>query len=349
MNFLMLRGQIPQDRNPQEIVFDKLEDVDDMWTQLFYAMLGPEDQGELWYCGGTRNKKFAENFVERWVPSYTSHFSSFIPDVTFCRGGFKEYIPILRRFPKALKMYYGAGRRFIPQDGFLDYDILLQDSPTQVEYAMKECPNISSVLFFKPAPDKLFYPIEGIEKEYDVCYPADGRPPRKGHDFIYSTVPGDLKILNLGFPTKRFKLPSNIDSYRVLKPELSKYMQKCKIGIVASTNGTGLFGLSYDSCPRIIPEMIACGLPIVVLDELEFWEDKYINSLISSRSSWATGELANRENFWDIVRMVLENRELYNPRKYYEENLTIKHAAGYLREKINNELIRRFSINENSF
>ena len=38
MNFLMLRGQIPQDRNPQEIVFDYISKVDDVWTWLFYRL-----------------------------------------------------------------------------------------------------------------------------------------------------------------------------------------------------------------------------------------------------------------------------------------------------------------------
>lgn len=322
----MLRGEVPQDRNPQEIVFDTLEEVDDMWTHLFYNMIKSTEYGELWYWGGTREKKFTSNFIERWVPSFQTYKNNFIPNVIFCRGGFPQYHSVLQRFPKAIKIYYGAGKRFLPQKGFLDYDIVLTDSYIQRDIIRKKFPKVKAVLFFKPAPDKLFYPLDGIEKEYDICYPADGRPSRKGHDFIYTTAPKDLKILNLGFPTKRFSKPSNITSYRVLKSELFKHIQKCKIGIVASTKGTGLFGLSYDSCPRIIPEIIACGLPIVVLDELEFWSDKYITSM--------TGRLANRDNYWDIVRDVLFNIDKYNSRKYYKENLTTKHASRYLRKQI---------------
>ncbi|GAG56051.1 unnamed protein product, partial [marine sediment metagenome] len=47
----------------------------------------------------------------------------------------------------------------------------------------------------------------------------------------------------------------------------------------------------------------------------------------------ATGELANKENFWDTVRAVLKH-DYYNPRKYYEENLSLNHAAEFLRQKI---------------
>ena len=327
MNFLMLRGQVPQDRDPQEIVFDTLEEVDDMWTHLFYGMVKDFEHAELWYWGGERYKKFKYNLIERWVPSFKHyHNDSFIPDVIFCRGGFPDYQAVLRRFPKAIKIYYGAGRRFVPQDSFFNYDLILTDSVAQRDKAQEIFPKTEVSLFFKPAPDNLFYPIEGIEKEYDIAYPADGRSLRKGHDLVYSTVPEELKLLNLGFPSEVFNSPDNVESYRVIRSELPWHLQKCHIGIVASTKGRGLFGMSYDSCPRVIPEMLACGLPIVVLDELEFWADKYITPM--------TGRIANRYNFWDVVKDVLVNKDCYNPRKYYEENLTTKHAAKYLRGKI---------------
>jgi hypothetical protein len=342
----MLRGQVPQDRDPQEIMFNYISEVDDVWTLLFYRLLDLKtehdngvlkfvDSGELWYWGGTRTKLFAPNFVERWVPSFDTYKSKFTPDVIFCRGGFPQYHAVLQRFPNAIKIYYGAGTRFLPQPGFDDYDIVLVDSYTQQKIVKEKFPKAKAVIFFKPAPDNLFYPLDNIEKEYDICYPASGEPTRKGHDFIYPTVPKDLTILNLGSPTKRFTKPSNITSYRVLKSELPKHIQKCKIGIVVSTKGTGLFGLSYDSCPRIIPELLACGLPIVVLDEVEFWSDKYIKSVVGSSTQCATGEIVGRKNFWEMVRYVLSNMDKYNPREYYKKNLTIAHAASYLRERIN--------------
>ena len=141
MKFLMLRGQVPTDRNPKEIVFDKIEEVDDVWSLLIYEMTSYEDQTELWYWGGNRSKLFAPNFLERWVPSFETYRNDFVPDVIFCRGGFQEYHPVLERFPKAIKIYYGAGRRFLPQPGFYDYDIILQDSPEQVEICKEKFPN----------------------------------------------------------------------------------------------------------------------------------------------------------------------------------------------------------------
>ena len=327
----MLRGQVPQDRDPQEIVFDYIPQVDDIWTLLFYQLLNLKtkhndkelkftDRGELWYWGGNRTKLFAPNFIERWVPSFETYKSDFIPDVIFCRGGFKEYHHVLKRFTNSIKIYYGAGRRFLPQSGFSDYDIILQDSIEQLEICRQRFPQISSSLFIKPAPDNLFYPMPEIKKEYDICFPANGAQDFKGHSTIYTTIPPQFTLLNLGNNPRNFKYPKNVTSYRVLKSEMPKHIAKCKIGIVAVS-------AEIDSCPRVISEILACGLPLVVLDTVRFWKEKYIVSGV-------TGELANRDNFWTVVRHVLDNIGSYAPRKYYKENLSLEIAAKFLRGKI---------------
>lgn len=314
----MLRGQVPQDRDPQEIVFNSLEEVDDVWTQLFYNMLSEEDKGELWYWGGDREKKFTNNFTERWVPNYNKYDNGFVPDVIFCRGGFQEYHSILKKFPKAFKIYYGAGVRYLPQSGFINYDLVIQDSPLQVLECTNKFPDLRSELFIKPAPDNLFFPT-GSSKEFDICFPADGRTKRKGHEFVYSTLPTKYKVLNLGYNCKFADKPINVTSYRVLKTDLPKEMSKCKVGIVTSVVNSG-GGL--DSCPRVLPEMLACNIPLVVLEETMFWTEKYITP--------ETGVIANRHNFWEKVDYVLNNLDEFSPRAYYMKNLSLKPAADYL-------------------
>jgi glycosyltransferase involved in cell wall biosynthesis len=113
----------------------------------------------------------------------------------------------------------------------------------------------------------------------------------------------------------------------VLRTEIAKHYAKCKVGIVTVNSET-------DSCPRVIPEMLACGLPIIVLDGVRFWRDKYIESATSSRSQSSTGEVVNKENFWSFVLFVLNNLNLYNPRQYYKYNLSLPVAAKFLRGKI---------------
>jgi len=322
----MLRGQVPTDRDPQEIIFDRLKYCDDMWTQLFYTLLY-DNYGELWYWGGHRNNLFASNFMERWVPSFDTYKSDFIPDVIFCRGGFQEYHSVLKRFPEAIKIYYGAGRRFLPQPGFSDYDIILQDSPEQVKKCSKKFPNSLTTLFIKPAADTIFYPMLQVKKEYDVCFPANGAQSFKGHKFVYKTIPENIKLLNLGNNPHKYKYPSNVTSYRVLRTDMAKHIAKCKVGIVAVNS-------DIDSCPRVIPEMLSCGIPIIVLDKVKFWKKKYIVGNV-------TGELTNKRGFWDTVQYVLENLGNYKPREYYKENLSLMKAADFIREKINEISIQR--------
>lgn len=335
MNFLMLRGQIPQDRDPQEIVFNKLNEVDDMWTLLFYSMMAEEDYGELWYWGGKRKKQFTTNFVERWVSNFHDYDPNrganakdpgFIPEVIFCRGGFPQYHSVLKRFPNAIKIYYGAGARFLPQPGFTDYDIILQDSEGQLKECEKKFPKALTTLFVKPAADNLFYPRD-CEKTYDVCFPANAAQDFKGHKFVYRTVPKDLSMLNLGNKPDRYKRPPNVDSKRVLRTHMAENICKCRVGIVAANS-------KRDSCPRVIPEMLACDIPVIVRRGTRFWVDKYVNNPYSSRSPYATGELTNDEEFWEVVRFVLHNIEMYSPRKYYDQYLSLSVAGKFLREKV---------------
>jgi len=318
MKILMLRGQVPQDRNPQEIVFDNIDECCDVWTQLVFAMTHEKDQTELWYWGGDRKHKFSNNFTERWVPSFKTYANDFKPTVIFCRGGFTEYHHILERFPQAIKIYYGAGARFLPLSGFTDYDIVLQDSPEQVKVCNSKFPELWATLFIKPAADNIFYQMDK-KKKYDVCFPANGAHTFKGHDFVYSTVPSDLKLLNLGNKSK-IKHPHNVTSYRVLRPKMAENIALCRVGIVAVQS-------KIDSCPRVIPEMLACGVPIIALNNVRFWREKYIVSGV-------TGELANKNNFWETVRHVLDDIDNYSPRQYYKRNLSLEHAAKYLRKEI---------------
>jgi len=314
MKLLFLRGQVPKDRNPKEIIFDAINKNDDWWTQLAYHLLDKEDYGEIWYWGGSRKQRFDYNFIERWIPDFNTYNSKFIPDVIFCRGGFKEYITVLNRYPNAYKIYYGAGKRFLPS-GYINYNLILQDSPEQLEECRKFFPNIKSTLFIKSAPDNIFNIDNSINKEYDVCFPANGTQSFKGHDFVYSSVPKDLKVLNLGLPSN-IKKPKNVISKRVLRKDISKEIQKCKVGIVCCRH-------EPDSCPRVIPEMLASNIPIIVLKDVRFWKDIYINKI--------TGKLASKKDFWKVVKEVLDNIDNYKPRQYYDSNLSLKNSSRYIK------------------
>jgi hypothetical protein len=318
MKFLFLRGEIPQDRNPQEIVFNTIEECDDVWTHLIFNMTQPEDQTELWYWGGKREHKFSNNFTERWVKDFSKYKNEFIPDVIFCRGGFKEYDVVLNRFPNAFKIYYGAGSRFLPRHKFKNYDLILQDSPQQLAESLKKFPNAQSSLFIKPAIDHMFKPID-CEKKFDIVFPANGKQESfKGHSFVFKNLPKKYSCLNLG-NSGSLNPPSHIKRKRALKTNMPENLQRAKVGIVCCS-------ASVDSCPRVIPEMLACNIPVVVFSETRFWQEKYITP--------ETGVLSNPKNFWNDVDYVLNNLEKFKPRAYYDEHLSLKKAAHFLLDKI---------------
>jgi hypothetical protein len=224
----------------------------------------------------------------------------------------------LKRYPNAFKIYYGACRRFLPQQGFNDYNLILQDSPEQIEICNNLYPKIKTSLFIKPACDNLFYPTE-IKKEFDIVFPANGTQEAfKGHKFVFSSAPKHYKIYNLG-NNGSILPPKNIVRRRVVKTDMSMNLQKSKVGIICCDS-------NIDSCPRVIPEMLACNIPIICFDDVRFWRDKYITP--------ETGILANRKNFWSKVDFVLKNLDSFSPHKYYSQNLSLKHAAKYILDLI---------------
>ncbi len=195
------------------------------------------------------------------------------------------------------------------------------DSPEQMATCRTMFPNMKTTLFIKPAPDNMFKPeggMLGIHKDFDVCFPANGTQSFKGHDFVYKTVPEDLKLLSLGFPSKR-PYPSNVIQRRVKRSTMPSEIQRCKVGIVCCEP-------TPDSCPRVIPEMLACGIPIVVLKGVRFWKDKYLTP--------ETGRMASKERFWDVVREVLANPGHFKPRRYYKDHLRLHKAAEHIRARI---------------
>jgi hypothetical protein len=312
----MLRGKVPKDRDYREIMFDDIASCDDMWTQLLYNMLGPKDRGEVWYLGlgKTRKVKLARNLVERWIADFRPYKSQFKPDVIFYRGGFDWYAPVHAKYPRVYSIYYGAGRRFVPRNPAITYDLILQDSPGQVSECLQTWPNVRTQLFIKPAADNIFKPMPQ-PKTYDVCFPANASQACKGHEFVYSTVPKNISVLNLGNRPDRYKRPRNVDTVRVLRTHMAENISKCRVGIVAAD-------AEYDSCPRVIPEMLACGLPIVALKDTRFWTERYITP--------TTGVLTSRSDFWDAVRHVLDNLDQYNPREYYLKHLSLPVAAKHI-------------------
>ena len=274
MNIVFLRGSIPpKNEHPEKLLYDNIENCEDNWTQLFYYLAKKMNaNGELLYQGGEKEIKIDNNFTERWVNKLKKYSPKIKPDLIISRGGFPFYDDFITKYPKAKKVYYGAGARFYPQTDFTNYDLFLVDSQKQ-RHEIKAKGKRAS-LFIKPAA--ILFKPHNVKKEYDICFMANAsQAVIKRHKLLLKSFSNTkYKILNLGNKDKSFiklakKLNVDItwegwDS----RKNLPKKISKCKIGICCSTN--------YDSCPRVIPEYLACGLPVVATNNMNFWHEKYI-------------------------------------------------------------------------
>ncbi len=310
MRLLFLRGKVPRDRDPQQIVFDRIEDCDDMWSQLAYSMLEPSDYGEIWYWGGKRNHKFADNYTERWIKNFKQTKHDFKPDIIICRGGFPQFDRVMERNPQALKIYYGAGKRFFPVSNFKNYDIILVDSLSQQKIVRSKF-RCKCEVFVKPAADNIFYPVIS-EKKYDVVFAPNMYSPRKRCEFFLSSVPESMRVVVAGDVGKSKVQRDNLTYIGwVTRCRMRNVYAQSKIAVCPSSGG--------DSCPRVIPESLACNVPVLVSEDVNLWKNKYINV--------QTGSIASVEKFFEELEAMLAKYLSYKPRAYYEQNLSLNIAA----------------------
>lgn len=297
MNFLFLRGRMERH---EECKWRSLEECTDMWTHLFAGVMKEKDFGTIVYSNGTRVQKYKNNFYEHWILKFKNYDQYNKPDVIIARGGFKEYIPLLKKYPNAKKVYYGANHGCIPEDG-IKYDLILCDSEEQVRKCQKHGLNGKS--FIKPAAPQ--FKFIDIDKKYDVGFSAVWpKDKRKNVTWVHKTVPEDLLMLQMGHACRA---PENVAVKYIVHNRMPKAINRCKVIIAPYTK--------EDSCPRIISEALACRVPVVALDTCQFWREKYPVDIVS------------KKYFWYVVRERLKGDNT----AIYDNELSVEKAARYLR------------------
>ena len=319
MKLVFLRGAVPPpNEHPEKLLYDSIEECEDMWTQLFYYLLEQLDaEGELLYETGGPERTFElGRFTEKWVESIGDYSPDFEPDIIICRGGFEYYDKFVMRYPAPKKVYYGAGERYYPQSSFKNYDLFLVDAPRQMKAAQaKTSARVS--LFVKPAAT-MFKPVD-VEKRFDVCFMANAAQGEfKGHkEFLKAMAGAGLRILNLGNTRRSYTDLADELGVDVewggwsLRKHLPSRISECKIGVCCS--------LRKDSCPRVIPEYLACGLPIIVTDSVDFWSDKYVTP--------QTGVMIPFTLLRQTVIDTLSRLDDFSPRAYYDKKIGMKRAV----------------------
>jgi hypothetical protein len=336
-SWLFLRGE--WDCRTQK----SIDDNDDMWLQLFMEITKDKEsmcdivfknqsgnigynctysQLNIEYEGNEGSKPAIHAFDDVSCKKNIGKIGRDY-DFIFSRGGFDYYLSILNEHQNAYKIRYGAGRRYMPESD-IKYDLVLVDTIDQKKEVLARYPDYNVHLWTKPAAKHFEY-MSGIKKEYDVCYIANEQQRAfKGVDWAYDTAPRDLKILHLGYHDS-LNPPENVTCKRVDRIDMPKWINKCKVGIVPYSN--------VDSCPRVIPEILACGLPIFAFDSVNVDFSKYVPC-----------NKTDENNIWNVVCLELQlmkdtaDRNKYshsNLAEYYNNYLSIEKAATHIKSLIN--------------
>lgn len=204
----------------------------------------------------------------------------FNPTVLFLKTlDWQRHRPLIERYPLAYKTVFEYGAPFKQYKLFHKIDKVL----IQQRFRVEECMDTTEVDWrkvivctygvdpskFKPLPSK---------KEYNAVLVADFRPKIKRNHLIieaWKDVPGKLLLL------ARVNQPGIYGEYElkcrgiieeldlgdrviiqdfVPHAELPQLLNKCKIGIMTSSREAG---------SRAQVEMLACGLPVVVMSDCE--------------------------------------------------------------------------------
>jgi len=300
----------------KECAYTSLDNCDDTWEELFASVVADEDTGKVLYSNGHRRVYYRDNFCVEWIHKF-SNYSGKEPDIIVARGGFKEYVPLLKEFPNAYKVYYGANHGCVPADG-IKYDLVLCDSEEQKLKAEKH--GYRAELFIKPA-SHIFKPVE-VEKKYDICFAAiHPEDERKNVAWVYKTKPKDISMLQLGHAPKKMKVPPHTKIKHIKREKMPKAMSKCRLLIAPYK--------SADSCPRVIPEALNCGLPVVALKGLQIWPDAYSLAEVDYHIFNVNGKICNKKDFWSYVKLRLDNKGTIRHNLF-----SIKNSAAYLKDVI---------------
>lgn len=252
-------------------------------------------------------------YSQRWVKNLSEVYDHPKPNMSFFRGGFKEYDKVTKMKPNhfGLKLYLATGRRIYPQWQGI-YDAFLQEDKRDFQ-AGRNC-----LPFYKTASPKIFFPLEA-NMDYDICWPCNFAQIRyKGQEFFIQTISKNkdlqkLKIVHCG--NKPGVAKKLCQKYGVTN---IKFLGEVNRRVLNHTLNHSKFGLCLsnlqDGCPRVISEVLMSGTPL------------FISNLTRALPYYKTGGIVevNQKNINGKIRMGLKNHKKYKEevRELIEDELS---------------------------
>jgi len=198
-------------------------------------------------------------FKQRWVDDFKQCKGT--PDISFFRGGFKEYCDLTKHRPNdlGLKLYLGAGKRVTPQYGG-SYNKILVESKSEL--------SDNNIPFYKTSNPSIFRPLN-MDPIYDICLISNfSQAKMKGQKFVIQEISKskylkNLKIVHLGNQpevgkklAKKFGVKNIEFKGWVNRVNVNKILNQSKFGLMSST--------LQDGCPRISTEILCSGTPLLI-------------------------------------------------------------------------------------
>jgi glycosyltransferase involved in cell wall biosynthesis len=229
----------------------------------------------IWRLSNSPPKEIVFNvdgyaYIQRWVRNFSEVLKYPKPDMSFFRGGFKEYDTVTKLNPEyfGLKIYLATGRRTYPQWGG-KYDLFVQEDQDDFRKDKKCQP------FFKTASPDVFrlHPWHKKDNdEFDICWPCNFKQIRyKGQEQFIKSVSKSaylksLKIVHCGnqpqvgkklckkYGVKNIEFRGEVD-----RKELCYILNNSKFGLCMSNKN--------DGCPRVVTEILMTGTPLILSDQ----------------------------------------------------------------------------------
>ena len=253
-----------------------------------------------------------KKYIQRWCLDFSQILSFPDPDMSFWRGGFKNYDEITKPFPKrfGIKIYLGAGQRINAQWGG-NYDLFLMEDDLDIKNNPKTIP------FYKTASPFIFHPLN-LEKKWDICWPCNCTQLKyKGQEFFIKEISKSkelkqLKIVHCGNKPEIGK--KLCKQYGVNNIEFLGLQERSQLNIILNSSKIGLnLSNRLDGCPRVSTEILMSGTPLVISNQtrlLSYYKRKGVIEVNDKNLSEKI--ISSVKNYNDIGKEVLKsiNNEL---------------------------------------
>jgi len=271
-----------------------------MFALGVYLMdIGIADEVEFWSYTEQR-AMFYHSFGVLWVQfhneddirAYIDRYG--FPDLYINHG--RDGMPIVQYMDgKCFRVHVAALRSGLARQDNYGADCYLVDD--------EEFLDDRSMLYIPVVNIKKVSP-SNCEKKRDFIYLAANYRGKR-HDIILNAVRG-TELTGHFHPvdaTQLDLLNTYITTSNLNGSDVVDLLRTSRIAVYPGDN---------TSNPAAMWECVAAGLPIVVNENIKGGKHLVVPGL--------TGEFASEDNFYDVMKYVLENRESYRPREYFMEN-----------------------------